>query len=140
MVIGTAWRLPIMAEQYARNVEEINRMHIALGHWLVGHTPPDALVALNDIGAIAYISGRPVVDLAGLVTPEVVPLLRGPDRDARLADFLAERDVQYVVIFPNWFPGLAANPALEPVYQVTLDRRTIAGGETTVVYRAHWRR
>lgn len=140
IVAGTAWRLPTMAEQYAWNVEEINRMHVALGEWIKAHTPPDALLALNDIGAITYISERPIVDLAGLVTPEIVPLLRSPDRDARLAEFLAERDVQYVVIFPNWFPGLAANPALEPVYRVTLERRTIAGGETMVVYHAHWRR
>jgi len=140
IIVGTAWRLPYMASQYVSNVEEINRMHVALGYWLAEHTPPDALVALNDIGAIAYISGRPVVDLAGLVTPEVVPLLRAPDRDARLAGFLAGRNVEYVVIFPNWFPGLAANPALEPIYQATLERRTIAGGETMVVYQAHWRR
>ncbi len=140
IIIGTAWRLPYMASQYAYNVEEINRMHVALGYWLAEHTSPDAFVALNDIGAIAYISGRPVVDLAGLVTPEVVPLLRMPDRDAQLAGFLAERNVEYVVIFPNWFPGLAANPALEPVYQVTLEHRTITGGETMVVYQAHWRR
>jgi hypothetical protein len=54
---------------------------------------------------------------------------------------MAGRGVQYVIIFPNWFPGLAARAdLLEPVHQVTLDRNTIAGGETMVVYRAHWRR
>lgn len=140
VVIGTAWRLPYMASQYACNVEEISRMHVALGRWLGEHTPPDALLALNDIGAIAYISGRPVVDLAGLVTPEIVPLLRMPDRDTRLAEYLAARGVEYITIFPDWFPGLAANSALEPIYRVTLEHRTIAGGETMAVYRAHWRR
>jgi arabinofuranosyltransferase len=141
VVVGTAWRLPTMARLYARNVDDINQMHVAIGHWVAEKTPPDALVALNDIGAITYVSGRRVVDLAGLVTPEVVPILRSPDPDARLAEFLAERDVQYVIIFPGWFPDLAARrDVLEPVYQVTLAQRTIGGGETMVVYRAHWRR
>jgi len=141
VVLGTAWRLPEMARLYAWNVDNINRMHVALGRWAAEHTPPDALLALNDIGAITYFSGRPVVDLAGLITPEVVPILRSPDRDALLVDFLAEREAQYVMIFPNWFPGLAArDDVLEPVHQVTLERNTICGGPTMVVYRAHWRR
>ena len=141
VVAGTGWRLPAMACLYAWNVDNVNEMHVALGRWVAEHTPPDAVLALNDIGAIAYVSERPVVDLAGLVTPEVVPLLHAPDRDARLADLMAERGVQYVVIFPDLFPGLAARTdVLEPVYQVTLERNTIAGGETMVVYRAHWRR
>jgi arabinofuranosyltransferase len=141
VVAGTAWRLPTMARLYAWNVDNINEMHVALGRWAVAHTPPDALLALNDIGAITYVSERPVVDLAGLVTPEVVPLLRLPDRDSYLVDFMAERDVQYVLIFPNWFPDLAARrDLLEPVHQVTLERNTICGGQTMVVYRAHWRR
>jgi len=141
VVAGTAWRLPTMAGLYAWNVDNVNRMHVALGHWVAENTPPDALLALNDIGAITYISERPVVDLAGLVTPEVVPLLRAPDRDARLADFIAAQGVQYVIIFPTWFPGLAArSDVLEPVHQVTLERNTIAGGQTMIVYEAHWRK
>ncbi len=141
VIAGTAWRLPTMASLYAWNADNINEMHVALGCWVAENTPPDALLALNDIGAITYISERPVVDLAGLITPEVVPLLRSPDRDSRLADFMAGRDVQYIIIFPNWFPDLAArDDLLEPVHQVTLEHNTICGGQTMVVYRAHWRR
>ena len=141
VVAGTCWRLPAMARLYARNVDNINEMQVALGHWVTEHTPPDATLGLNDIGAITYISGRPVMDLVGLITPEVLPLLRVPDRDTHLADFMAERDVQYVIIFPNWFPGLAARrDLLEPVHRVTLEHNTICGGQTMVVYRTHWHR
>ena len=138
VIAGTAWRLPPMVRLYAWNVDDINQMHVAVGRWIADHTPPDAVLALNDIGAIAYVSERRVVDLAGLVTPEVVPILNAPDRDARLLDLMAERGVDYVAIFPNWFPGLAVREdVLEPVYRVTLARQTITGGETMLVYRAH---
>lgn len=139
VVLGTGWRLPTMAGLYAWNVHNINEMHVALGQWVVDHTPPETVLALNDIGAITYVSERPVVDLAGLITPEVIPLLRFPDRDSRLIAFLAARNVQVVIIFPNWFPGLASrSDLLEPIHQVTLERNTVAGGETMVVYEAHW--
>jgi len=141
IVAGTAWRLPTMARLYAWNVDNINEMHVALGRWVVAHTAPDALLALNDIGAITYISERPVLDLAGLITPEVVPILHMAERDARLADLLTEQGVDYVLVFPNWFPDLAERrDLLEPVHRVTLERNTICGGQTMVVYRAHWRR
>jgi len=141
VVVGSGWGLPMMARQYAWNVDNINEMQVALGHWVVAHTPPDALLALNDIGAITYVSERPIVDLAGLITPEVIPLLRAPDRDARLAELMAARGVQYVIIFPNWFPDLAARrDLLEPLYRVTLAHNTIAGGHTMIVYRTRWRR
>ncbi len=139
VVGGTAWRLPTMARHFGWNVDNINEMHVALGQWAAEKTPPDATLALNDIGAIAYVSGREVVDLAGLVTPEVTPMLRGGDTTARLIDFMARRGVDYVIIFPNWFPELARREdVLTPVHQVTVERRTITGGRTMVVYRADW--
>jgi len=138
LLVGTAWQLPAMARQCSLNVAEINRMHVALGRWVAENTPPGAVLALNDIGAITYISERPVVDLAGLITPEVVPLLHSPNRDALLADFLVEQNVDYAVIFPGWFPGLVArDDLLTEVQRVTLGHRTIAGGETMAVYRVH---
>jgi hypothetical protein len=139
IVAGTAWRLPTMASQYARNVDDINRMHVTLGQWIKDNTSPDTVIALNDIGAIAYVSEREVVDLAGLVTPEITPALRAPGQTQPLVDFLARRDVDYVIIFPDWFPGLAArDDVLQEIHRVTLEDRSIAGGETMVVYQAHW--
>ncbi|MFW6135568.1 MAG: hypothetical protein ACOC7N_01965, partial [Chloroflexota bacterium] len=140
VVIGTAWRLPTMARQFAWNVENINEMHVTLGRWVAENTAPDAIVALNDIGAIAYVSHREVIDLAGLVTPEVTSILRGPDTTRQLIDFMAAHEVDYVIIFPDWFPDLAERAdVLTPIHSVTVERRTITGGRTMVVYRADWR-
>ncbi len=136
---GTAWRLPTTARLYAQDVQNINQMHVAIGQWVAEQTPAEALLALNDIGAITYVSQRRIVDLAGLVTPQVIPLLRAPDTTSRLVAFMADRGVDYVIIFPTWFPGLAErDDLLEPVHRVTLEQRTITGGKTMVVYRAHW--
>ena len=60
---------------------------IPLGRWLGVHAPADALVATPDIGAIGYFSERRVLDLGGLVTPRMVPLLEAAPFEDVLARF-----------------------------------------------------
>jgi hypothetical protein len=46
-----------------------------LGEWCNVHTPAGTEIAMPDIGAFGYFADRPVIDLAGLVTPAITPLL-----------------------------------------------------------------
>jgi hypothetical protein len=46
-----------------------------LGRWCRDNTPPGTAIAIADIGAFGYYSERRVIDLAGLVTPELLPLV-----------------------------------------------------------------
>jgi hypothetical protein len=48
---------------------------VPIGLWARGHTPPDAEFALPDIGAFGYYSDRRVLDLFGLVTPRMAPIV-----------------------------------------------------------------
>ena len=122
------------AERYAWGVQNINAMQVHLGRWLDAHTPPNALLAVNDIGAIAFVSRRPILDLMGLVTPEILPYRR--DGEAGVIRFVEERCPAYVVVFPTWFPRLAARSDLVvPVYSVRLARNEVSGGPEMVVYR-----
>jgi arabinofuranosyltransferase len=122
------------AERYAWGVQNINAMQVHLGRWLDAHAPPSATLAVNDIGAIAFFSRRPVLDLMGLVTPEILPFRR--DGETGVINYVAQRCPDYVVIFPTWFPRLAARTDLmSPVYAVRLQRNEVAGGPEMVVYR-----
>ncbi len=47
-----------------------------LARWLRDQTPGDAVVAAHEIGVIGYVSERRILDLAGLVSPEVAPVSR----------------------------------------------------------------
>ncbi|HET7340247.1 MAG TPA: hypothetical protein VFL90_02205 [Methylomirabilota bacterium] len=122
------------AERYAWGVQNIEAMQVRLGHWLAAHTAPRARLAVNDIGAIAFVSRREIVDLMGLVTPEVLPYRRqGEDGVIR---FIGDTCPDYVVIFPTWFPRLAARTdLLEPLQRVRLERVEVSGGPEMVVYR-----
>jgi hypothetical protein len=126
--------LPSAAERYAWGVQNINAMQVHLGRWISDNTPRRATLAVNDIGAIAYFSRREVIDLMGLVTPEILPFRR--EGESGVLEFVAARCPDFLVIFPTWFPRLAARHDLfVPVYRVRLDRVEVSGGPEMVVYR-----
>lgn len=97
------------AQAYQRDVAFIETQMVATAEWVERNTPPGARLAAHDIGALGYYAPRPLVDMAGLVTPAVVPFIRD---EARLAAYLDEAGVEYLVVFPNWYAQLPAGQEL----------------------------
>ncbi len=96
----------------ARAESSINRMQVALGHWLADNTPAGATLACNDIGAIGYFSGRHIYDLAGLVTREILDYPQDRDRDIT---FIKDRKPDFLVIYPVAYPSIEKAPLLKAV-------------------------
>jgi hypothetical protein len=96
--------VPIGAAAFAADVAIINGEMIAVAQWLDRNAPPDAIIAAHDIGAIGYFAQRPILDLAGLISPEVIPFIRA---EAALGDWLQAKGAHYFVTFPGWYPQLA---------------------------------
>ncbi len=88
---------------YQSDVEIINDEQVQVGQWLHDNTPPDALIASHDIGAIEYFSGRRIVDTAGLVSPEFASIVR--DEPAILTK-LQTAGITFFALMPNWYPNL----------------------------------
>ena len=65
----------------------LERSLIPWGRWFDAHAPRDAAIASPDIGALGYYGRRRIVDLAGLVTPQMVPLLERQPPEEAVADF-----------------------------------------------------
>ena len=57
------------------------------GRWLRESTPERGAIATPEIGALGYFSRRRVVDLAGLVTPQMLPYLEREAREDAIANF-----------------------------------------------------
>ncbi len=139
---GGLWRGPHWAEMLGNNAREILEIDVALGQWLAENTPPDALIAVDDIGAIAYLSQRRIVDMNGLVSPEMWPALRQPaglPRNQAAARILSALSPDYLVGFPLWHWEIATNTAVSyPIHRVQTDTRTIIAEQEAVVYRTNW--
>ncbi|GAP20939.1 hypothetical protein [Leptolinea tardivitalis] len=102
---------------------------VQTARWLRDNTPAGSRLAVHDIGAIGYFSNRDVVDLAGLVNPEVIPIMRDEDQ---LAAYLNRKDVDYLVTFPAWYPKMTSHA--RQVYQTGGKISPLSGGENMTVY------
>jgi hypothetical protein len=125
----------IGAPAYATDVAIIEGEMVAVAHWINDHTAPDALIAAHDIGAIGYFARRPLLDMAGLVSPEVIPFIR--DEEA-IMEWLEEREADYLVTFPTWYPELTADPRVEMVFQTDTAVTRAQGEENMAVYALKW--
>ncbi|HEC33916.1 MAG TPA: hypothetical protein ENI37_04295 [Chloroflexi bacterium] len=125
------------ARAYSTDVAIIEEEMVAVARWLDENTEPGALIAVHDIGAVGYFAQRPLLDLAGLVSPEVVPFIRDEER---LLAWLREQDADYLVTFPSWYPTLTADPRLQEVYRTNAAVTVAQGGENMTVYAPRWDR
>ena len=129
-VTGAFWL--IGARAYARDVQIIETEMVATARWLAKHTPADALLAAHDIGAVGYFARRPILDLAGLVSPEVVGIIRD---ERALAELIVNSRAEYLMTFPGWYPQLVADHRFRQVYSTGAPFSAAAGGENMAVYR-----
>ncbi|HOU12522.1 MAG TPA: hypothetical protein PKZ84_05360 [Anaerolineae bacterium] len=123
------------ADIFATDVAIINGEMVDVAQWINTHTAPDTHIAAHDIGALGYFAQRPLLDLAGLVSPEVIPFIRD---EAQLLAWMEARQAEYLVTFPSWYPTLVADPRLELVYQTDTALTRAHGEDNMAIYRCRW--
>ncbi len=118
------------ASAYAQDVAVVESEMVATAKWVSVNVPPDALVAAHDIGALGYFGQHDLVDLAGLVSPNVIPFIRD---EQQIAVYLGERGVDYLVTFPDWYPSLTSN--LPSIFTTGAPYAPAFGERNMAVYR-----
>ncbi len=144
--VGLAAYFVVIVPQAHTFMAGVEASLVDQGRWFKANTPPGTRVAIRDIGAFAYYSDRPIVDLAGLVTPETGELMQSHTYDdiaieMRFAAFAR----------PEYFIDAATEPArmkadspygacLTLVREGRLDHRAIRKPEPAwfSAYRIDW--
>lgn len=103
MVLYTGYGWLRGAQEYAANVDLINRQQVWAALWVRAEAPPGQVVAAHDIGALAYFGGHPVLDMAGLATPG---LPQGPRDTAAVVRLATQRGAHFALAIPDWYPPL----------------------------------
>jgi hypothetical protein len=100
------------ARSYAQDVALIESEMVVTAKWVAGQLPADAVIAAHDIGALGYFDDHQLIDLAGLISPQVIPFIRD---EKRISEFLDENGADYLVAFPDFYPRLlqTARPVFE---------------------------
>lgn len=141
-IAAGAAKIPTWARMLGDNTREILEIDVALGEWLQANTPNEATIAVDDIGAIGYLSERKIIDLNGLVSPEMWPAIGedlGLDRDQVTTQLLSESQPDYLVGFPLWHWEIANNAHIaEPLFHAQTDTHTIIFQQDAFVYEMSW--
>lgn len=141
----TASSLVQEAKHYAHNLSDVEASDIRVARWLAPRLPPEAVLAVNDIGALKYLLPNRVIDLAGIANPELRrevarALSTGTPWSQAMLAAIARRRPDYVIIFPAWIPGLAADPRFRPVFTLHLPDNQTMGSPDLAVYSTPWTR
>jgi hypothetical protein len=133
------------AGRYVQNVSNVQDSDVRTARWLAPRLPPQAVLAVNDIGALKFFLPNRVIDLAGIVNPEIRRALnrggaRGIPWEQTMAGEIASRQPDYLVIFPAWFPHLSQDPRFRPLYAVDVKDNVTMGGPRVMVYATPWTR
>lgn len=136
LLTSFAFALVIAPPIYATDVAIINQEMVASALWVDENIPQDELLAIHDIGAVGYFSARPMLDIAGLVSPDVAPIVA--DADA-LWLLMKVRDARYLMAFPNQIPGgSVADNRLCRVFITDGETAQRQGGSNMAIYRLAW--
>jgi hypothetical protein len=123
IVLGAAVAIPfsIFAQGYGIATRIPADVHLLLGpymqaaEFIKAWTRSDQLIAANDVGIIGQVSDRPVLDLIGLVSPEVTAMHDGSPPytcpyDLQLARVMLREPPVLISIFPEQYPCLSRWP------------------------------
>jgi hypothetical protein len=91
----------------------INSEMVATARWVAAEVPAGTLVAAHDIGALGYFADVRLLDLAGLVSPEIIPFIGD---DSRVWAFVQRKKASYFITYPGWCPAITQSASLRKVY------------------------
>lgn len=129
IIMLTAGFVLLGANSYARDVAVIESEMVLTAKWIAQNIPPDAVIAAHDIGALGYFDDHQLIDLAGLVSPEIIPIIRD---ESEIALFLDENGTDFLVAFPDFYPMLSAG--LTKAFSTNSSITQLLGEQNMVVY------
>jgi hypothetical protein len=103
------------------------------GLWIRGHSLPEARIAYGEIGQLGYWSRRPLDDLMGLVTPDVLPYVAVNDG---VGAFLLHPPEFFIDHAASPNPGIVGRPWFQAAYYpVAQIPNPLGRDEPAVIYR-----
>ena len=130
LILVTVGSWVIGAKTYGNDVYYIESEMVETAYWLNQNTPESAIIAVHDIGAIGYFGNRKLLDLAGLISPDIIPFIRD---EGKIKEHLDSQEVMYLVTFPDWYPELVKERV--QVFKTTSPIRPSIGLKNMAVYK-----
>jgi tetratricopeptide (TPR) repeat protein len=95
---------------YAEQNEHIHIRQVVTAKWLHDNTPENSIIATHDVGAIGFYSERKVIDVAGLINPELITKLLDPDYNRAMMEAMNSYGVTHTAFLREWYRVVNSKP------------------------------
>ncbi len=120
-------------------VSNISSMHIQAVKWINANTTNNSKIALNDIGAIGYYTNSYIIDMEGLVTPDILKYknLSNKQKNDSLISYLNTKNADYLIIFDEWYPDLTVTLGnrIQFIHSIYVENNLNLGGKNMNFYK-----
>jgi len=103
-----------------KDIQVIDQLMVQPAKWINSHTEESDIIAAHDIGALGYFGNREIIDLAGLIQPEIIPIIRDENE---IRNYLIENQVDYLVIFYDWYEQMSGFGEVEETFEIDLENK-----------------
>ncbi len=122
------WRGILLSSESVRN---INDQHLAVASWINENVSEHDTLAVDDVGAIGYFTKRKLIDLTGLISPELFPFQKDQSlvwKEARSKS--ANLFIIYTRLNPTFYQY--AKDSLELVKEFRIREPLVASADTVM--------
>jgi hypothetical protein len=134
----------VYAVALGKNTDNINSQQVKLANWVKDNVDINETLALNDVGAITFINKYRIIDMAGLITPEILNYRKynWDDNLDSINYLLKKNNVSYIIIYDGWFEKYLDRygNTLTYITSAVLEDNTICGGIEMKVYKTNFNR
>ncbi len=135
-VIFLGFTFGLGLQAHVQDVTIIDEEMVRSAQYIAENIPATDLLAVHDIGAVGYFAPRPIIDTAGLVTPETISFVWD---DAGMWAYLREHGAVYLMGLEDQIPKDTDN-APQLCLDFTTGGQTAprAGGSNMTIYYLAW--
>ncbi len=129
------------ARRFGDNCRDLAHQHFKVAEWLRANTPAGARIAINDAGAIPYLTGLYSYDVVGLAHNAFYRRkTHMPHSNAPIWEAMESlpHPPDRVVAYPEWIRGIYDLPLFKEVKRFPLKNRTVVANETKIVWDLSW--
>ena len=95
---------------YAEECKYINDRQVAAAKWIRDNTNENDIIATHDVGAIGFYSNRKIIDVAGLITPELIKKIDDKNYSTEMTEYLKQHNVSYLAFLREWYRVVNQTP------------------------------
>lgn len=110
IVISSVFSYFNYSDYYAFHCAYIHDRHVRTANWFRDNTNENDIIGTHDIGAIGFYSGRKIIDIAGLINPDLMKHSNQDNYNEVVTDYFKEHGVTYTTFYREWFLMLNQNP------------------------------